>query len=347
MAISDYNKIKDINVASASGAPTISKTQCLKISSGDDSTTGVGEIILDWTNISSKADIAIYDENNNLLDYYFESFDDTEETAVIWVYRDWVQDDTKQLRIVYGNGDSDQSVGASTVFDNETDLVAGYLFNESSGDLLDVTSNNNDGTVNGATQGEEGIVGDAYDFDGVDDWVGISHDSSMDFGTSNFTVIIWFKSSSFVSGSRIFSKGGESRCAVKVDELFVFIVDDSNIKTPLSLNVDGLDDDNWHMLIIQRDYGNQLKMKVDDGIFETTSDETGDISNTYDTQIAALEYYDTAHFGGKVDNLRVCFTLLSEDVLSALYSATKTTPDFFSQEAGVAGGNTTNFFQFF
>src|SRR6056297_3018965 len=158
MAITDFLRKKAIDVASVSGTPTISRTVCLKITSGDDSTTGTGEIVLDWTDIASEADIGVYDENDNLLDYYFESFDATAETAVIWVYRDWVQDGSTQLQVAYGDGPSDQSVSASVVFDKEIYLDRGYLFNEASGDALDVTSNNNDGTVIGVTRGATGII---------------------------------------------------------------------------------------------------------------------------------------------------------------------------------------------
>src|SRR6056297_888275 len=108
MGITDFEKYKKLDVRSVSGTPTISKAVPLKITSGDDSTTGTGEIVLDWTNIASEADIGIYDENDNLLDYYFESFDTTSgsEAAIIWVYRAWDQDGTTQLQIAYGDGPS-------------------------------------------------------------------------------------------------------------------------------------------------------------------------------------------------------------------------------------------------
>src|SRR6056297_636478 len=195
MAITDFLRKKSLDVASVTGTPTISRTVCLKITSGDDSATGTGEIVLDWMNIGSKADIGVYDENDNLLDYYFESFDATAETAVIWVYRAWVQDGSTQLQVAYGDGPSDQSVIASTVFDNETDLAAGYLFNESSGDLLDITSNNNDGTVYGATQGADGIVDGAYSFDGAGDYVRTDQNVSMNLDDT-VTISIWVKADS-------------------------------------------------------------------------------------------------------------------------------------------------------
>ena len=51
MPITDFNKLKKLDVADVSGQPTISRTVCLKITSGDDSTTGTGEIVLDWKTV--------------------------------------------------------------------------------------------------------------------------------------------------------------------------------------------------------------------------------------------------------------------------------------------------------
>ncbi len=169
--VTNYNRTKSLDVRSVSGTPIINKAIPIFLTDGDDSTTGTGTIVLDWTNISDKSDIAVYDENKNLLDYYFEEFDTTNKTAVIWVYRDWVRDGSTQAQIAYGNGPSDRSVTKETVFDKETNLVGGWLLNEDSGNALDVTSNNNDGTVHGATQGATGQVDGAYDFDGSDDYV--------------------------------------------------------------------------------------------------------------------------------------------------------------------------------
>jgi len=50
----------------------------------DESKTGTGDIVIDFTNISDAQDIAVYDQNGNLLDYEIESLDTAAETGVIW-----------------------------------------------------------------------------------------------------------------------------------------------------------------------------------------------------------------------------------------------------------------------
>jgi PKD repeat protein len=56
----------------------------------------------------------------------------------------------------------------------------------------DDTSNNNDGTVNGASWSDDGILWNALEFDGTDDYVEIPDSSSLDTGTM-FSIEAWFK----------------------------------------------------------------------------------------------------------------------------------------------------------
>jgi len=54
MAIGDFNKKKQLDVASVTGTPTISRTVCLKITDGDDSIThGSNDGALDVEDILS------------------------------------------------------------------------------------------------------------------------------------------------------------------------------------------------------------------------------------------------------------------------------------------------------
>ena len=340
-----YNKIKPINVATETGTPTIDKAVPLKITDGDDSTTGTGDIVLDWDNISSKDDIAVYDENDTLLDYYFEKFDTTNKEAVIWVYRSWDRDGTEQLRIAYGNGTSDQSVIASDVFDNETDLQAGYLFNESSGDLLDVTSNNNDGIVNGATQGVDGIVGDAYYFNGTDDYVDLSLDTPnniMNFsGNVDFSVSVWFKTSA-ITDKRIITSDLSTGFYIRLDngglEIeggIVFKIDDG-VNDAYFATTSAYNDGNWHKATLVVDSVNGLLIGYIDGNqVNSMAQSVGDLS---DTVIIGAQLNGTfingSYFDGNIDNCNILAKKLSLDEISADYDATKTTPTFFTQEAG-------------
>jgi formylglycine-generating enzyme required for sulfatase activity/uncharacterized protein YjbI with pentapeptide repeats/alpha-tubulin suppressor-like RCC1 family protein/N-acetylneuraminic acid mutarotase len=67
-------------------------------------------------------------------------------------------------------------------------LVAWYPFD---GNASDMSGNGNDGTVYGATLGEDrnGEAGKAYEFDGVDDYIEVNYSSSVN--TESFTISLW------------------------------------------------------------------------------------------------------------------------------------------------------------
>jgi len=56
----------------------------------------------------------------------------------------------------------------------------------------DVSGNNNDGTVNGATFNSSGKLGGAYTFDGSNDYIQISN-QTLTNSTQNFTIMVWFQ----------------------------------------------------------------------------------------------------------------------------------------------------------
>ncbi len=344
-----FNKKKQIDVANVTDTPTISKTQPFIITSGDDSTTGTGDIVLDWTNISSKADIAVYDENGNLLDYYFESFDATAETAIIWVYRDWVRNGSTQAQIAYGNGPSDQSVIASTVFDKDTDLVSGWLLNETSGDALDVTSNNNDGTLNGGvTQGVTGQVDGAYDFDGEDDYINVGNDSSLDIGDSG-ALGFWGKLPVWNVNEE---SGGISDNITYPDDntLYLSIHDSVGLhfryggtnQDDKYLNYQSSDswaDNSWHYMIATwYNSGGTTYLKLyADGVEVASGTTSLSISfPTPPTWIIGYSFVNSVkkYFNGPMDDVRIHNSALSSTTIQAQYDATKDSQDFFSQQAG-------------
>jgi len=80
------------------------------------------------------------------------------------------------------------------------------------GSALDVW-NNYDGTINGATTGVTGELGEAYDFDGTDDFVAIANDPALVFGDgsadSEFSLSAWINPDT-ATAFRILSKANSS-----------------------------------------------------------------------------------------------------------------------------------------
>lgn len=96
------------------------------------------------------------------------------------------QNQDKTTKIAYIVVDYDLSAG----------LLAYYPFN---GNANDESENSNDGVVSGATLTTDrlGNVNSAYSFDGVNDFIEVPHDNSLNINTNKFTLSSWVMVSDF------------------------------------------------------------------------------------------------------------------------------------------------------
>ena len=73
-------------------------------------------------------------------------------------------------------------------------MVSYWKLDEDSGDVID-SFNSNHGTNHGAIRGLTGQVDNAYSFDGIDDYVDVPDDNSLNLGTGDFTLEAWINAS--------------------------------------------------------------------------------------------------------------------------------------------------------
>lgn len=73
-------------------------------------------------------------------------------------------------------------------------LIAYWTFNEGQGDIVYDLIGSNDGIINGASWTRD-LYGEALNFDGEDDYVSIPDSNVFDFGTGDFSISAWFKTS--------------------------------------------------------------------------------------------------------------------------------------------------------
>lgn len=83
--------------------------------------------------------------------------------------------------------------------DTSTGLVSYWSFDKGEGNIASDSSGNNDGVLTGV-EWSDGMVNGAIAFDGRGDYVLISHDSSFEFDTGDFTISAWFNSNTIPSG---------------------------------------------------------------------------------------------------------------------------------------------------
>lgn len=97
--------------------------------------------------------------------------------------------DNGQTEINYENGNADMS--------NNVLLMH---MNEATGDIMDTSGNNNNGTNNGAAYGAESNLYSGLSFDGTDDYIEIADSSTLDF-TNTFSFETWIKLNSNFNSS--------------------------------------------------------------------------------------------------------------------------------------------------
>src|SRR3989338_2628680 len=98
-------------------------------------------------------------------------------------------------------------VGASKLSCDENDIKASWHLDESSGSVIDSSPCGNNGNNMGATQGMAGKIGNAYSFNGNDNYISIPASESLNI-SGGITILMWIRpavnSSQFHNGWSFF-----------------------------------------------------------------------------------------------------------------------------------------------
>ena len=225
--------------------------------------------------------------------------------------------------------------------DLKTNLVSFYDMGSSSNPHNDLHGSNN-GTNNGATvntgytSSPHGVVdplnfgevysGRALNFDGSNDRVVISDDSSLDFGTGDFCVSLWFKTS---DGGRLWQKhtNTASEIGMYMDATrFRLLAEISgSVKVHLQIDED-FRDGNWHhaVVVCDRDSTSNSKIYID-GLSRTLGTNTVDSGannfNYGDLYLGDRNTSGDGEYEGKLNNIKFFKdVVLSESQVQELYT---------------------------
>ena len=206
---------------------------------------------------------------------------------------------------------------------SELGLVGHWKFDEGSGDVVyDSSGYGNDGTLINNPAWVDGKFGKALSFDGVDDYVEVLDDPSLNFGIGNFSVELWFKGpkqSDYlalkVDGDTCQGWWLEARDTVISFQTYNAILD----LNPTAECAFIYDDNNWHHVVaIHEDDFVRLYI---DGVLK--AEETGaagvDVNNTWGLFIGGHLYWSQP-FHGFIDEVRIYNRALSADEIWAHYA---------------------------
>ncbi|MFW6002663.1 MAG: LamG domain-containing protein, partial [archaeon] len=189
--------------------------------------------------------------------------------------------------------------------------------------IKDETSNNNNGTVYGASS-TTGKVGEALEYDGIDDHIDIPSNESLSIEDGDFTILFWMKAKTW---------GVEDTVCV-IEKIsgddYNWIIRQGWQGSTLQFNIldfgavttsDSLAEDTW--------YFGSVVYNVDeariylDGTLQNSS--TTDISgNIDDLSIGGYwhegNFKDSRYFDGFIDDVSIQTIALSDDTISTIYN---------------------------
>jgi len=210
----------------------------------------------------------------------------------------------------------------------DQDLLGYWAFDEDSGPVEDVKDN--DGTNHGASRGETGRFGDAYSYDGNDDYVGVPHDQR--YRVQNGTLSVWFKMNDS-SSNWIFSKdqnGCNGDCGhlsmaydsfIEHNNLAVRLQNDGNghhYSVAANQSKENIEPGEWHHAAFTfGEYG--MKLYVNGELHDNHTNTEGITANELPVNIGR-RYDGARHFNGKIDELRMYDRQLTSNEVNQLYN---------------------------
>ncbi len=197
----------------------------------------------------------------------------------------------------------------------------------------DESNNDNDGTVHDAAT-VDGISGKAFDFDGINDYIAVHDDPSLEFGYNDFTISFWIKCTNILLKIQPISKdrgldGYRSwRVLINTQSEVIFVTSDNGHNEDGHQIFGGTVDANlqnniWYHIVIVKDgtdaifYVNGSVMNDDDTIYHSKIHDSS--AKLHIGCRLGWEGYPIEHFPGVIDEVRIYNRVLSEDEIQELY----------------------------
>ena len=217
-------------------------------------------------------------------------------------------------------------------------LVAWYPFD---GNASDMSGNGNHGTVHGATLGTDrhGQLNNAYNFDGVNDYLEVMDSDNFDFGDQGFSVSAWTKKFSQINsdvgvvvsqwntggspGSNEWVLSGSTSGSIGRPCLSVEI--SNQYKSAISPDIFGLNQ--WSNLIGVHD-GSKMILYMDGAKVAENLDATGIVNET-GSNLFFGKYRDSNPIFSNIsiDDVRIYDRALSAEEIRLLYEEEAELPE--------------------
>ncbi len=212
-------------------------------------------------------------------------------------------------------------------FDNDSSV------GENDTNVYDWTGMGNNGTVvdgNATFNISGGKFGGAYDFDGSGDFIDVQDDNSLNFGTSDFSISFWMKTSydmPIVSENIILRKddvGGSPRRFYQVvhgqtggaDEVY-FLVHDGGLTDSATYQSPKVHDGQWHQVVAVRN-SSDVSIYFDGFLADSEPNNNRNVDNDGNLKIATRDELGR-YFNGSLDEVAIWNRSLSASEIQSIY----------------------------
>ncbi len=201
--------------------------------------------------------------------------------------------------------------------DITTGLVGHWKFDEMSGLTAKDTSGSNNGTLNNGPTWEQGKRGGALGFNsGSSQYVSIPDHASNRFGTGDFTLSIWIKTTTSANEVFIGKYNGDANNEyyMNIDSgVIAFEISSSRVNSGAVLG----NDDRWHHIVGLRNLGTTYLFI--DGREIASGSNTGNADSSGYLGIGRFGVGASFLFDGLIDDVRIYNGALTADDVAELY----------------------------
>ena len=293
--------------------------------------------------------LRFYDSSCNLLPHEIDYWDNS-SYGLVWVNVTSISSSVDTVFYVYYNDTSAASVENPTAVWDSNFVMVQHMTDNTTSDILDSTSYDNDGNKKGANEPIENIsskINSGQDFDGTDDYVKCLHNSGIDITTTDFSLEVWVKFNNAGSNEEIINKRHQVAGATYVG--YMLRKTDANRLQAVIDDTDygfftgdtAITDTNWHHIVflMDRDVEGNCLIYLD-GVAETM---TNTFQSTFVATQGSLSTTEDLYLGynhmpapndnwldGIIDEVRISNIARNSSWINASFDSQNQTPTFLS-----------------
>jgi hypothetical protein len=209
--------------------------------------------------------------------------------------------------------------------------VTALSFSEGSGTAAaDNSGSGHNGTLVNGPIWTAGKFGNGLSLDGTNDYVSVANPSTLNFGTSDFTIALWLKRQTIGAEHTIFSKAADTSWTTAAKELFIDRIDNKlkfgcaglpELSSTGTITNDGL----WHHVAVTFiDSSNTLSFYID-GV--ASGSGALNLSADVSTHVVKLGGHPHPHtFRGQIDEFRIFSRALSPSEVQSIMNGAISAP---------------------